>query len=319
MPVGRFAPSPSGALHVGSLRTALVAWLAARSGGSRFLLRSEDLDPSGRPHHERSQQRDLRALGLGWDGVVVRQSERRELYDDAISQLVRAGLTYPCFCTRREIHEATQAPHGNEAGLAYPGTCRDLTNAQRRERAAAGRPPALRLRAGSPTVEVLDTLHGRHGAVVDDLVLRRNDGLPAYNLAVVVDDADQGVEEVVRGDDLLASTPRQVHLARLLGLTAPAYLHVPLVVGSDGTRLAKRHGSITLYDLLGAQMTPAQVRAILARSLGLAGRHERPSLSELATRLDRGALPREPWAWPLGSGTGRQNIGSRGSDLGDAL
>jgi glutamyl-tRNA synthetase len=287
--VGRFAPSPSGPLHLGNLRTALLAWWAARGDGSPFLLRVEDLDPSSRPEHEAGQLADLRALGLDGDGPPVRQSERRDLYEDALARLVVAGLTYPCYCTRREIREAVRAPHAPSD--AYPGTCRHLTAAERRAREADGRPPALRLRSTGEEVAATDARHGPVHGVVDDVVLRRNDGLPAYNLAVVVDDAAQGVEEVVRGDDLLPSTPRQAHLARVLGLPVPAYLHVPLVVGPDGARLAKRHGAVTLADATAAGVPPALVRARLAGSLGL------PDPGPVPSPLDRTTLPTTPTVW----------------------
>jgi glutamyl-tRNA synthetase len=294
--VGRFAPSPTGPLHVGNLRTALVAWLFARAAGSRFLLRVEDLDPSdARPEHERGQLTDLAALGLDWDPPVVRQSERREAHEAAIERLVGDGRTYACYCTRREIREAAAAPHG-PAG-AYPGTCRDLTAAERREREATGRPPALRLRAGAEVVTVEDGLVGPVSLAVDDLVLRRNDGIPAYNLAVVVDDAFQGIEEVVRADDLLDSTPRQVLLARMLDLPAPVYAHVPLVLGPDGQRLAKRHGAVTLADLAATGVGAAEVRSRLAGSLGLAEPGEPVAAVDLVERFDPARLSRAPWVW----------------------
>jgi glutamyl-tRNA synthetase len=250
-------------LHVGNLRTALLAWLVARSAGEPFLVRMEDLDQvTSSVVHEAAQLGDLAAIGIDWDGVVVRQSERFDRYHAAIDVLTAAGLTYECSCTRREIREAASAPHGVE--LRYPGTCRDLTEAQRRARRGE-RPAALRLRAPAEGVTVVDLLAGRHTAVPDDVVLRRNDGVPAYNLAVVVDDAAQEVSTVVRGDDLLASTPRQVLLQRLLGLPTPRYAHVPLVVGADGERLAKRHGAVTLADI---DAPPALVRRGLLASLG---------------------------------------------------
>ncbi|HYD09331.1 MAG TPA: tRNA glutamyl-Q(34) synthetase GluQRS, partial [Acidimicrobiales bacterium] len=246
MPSGRFAPSPTGRLHLGNLRTALLAWLFARSTDSAFLLRIEDLDvAAARPEHYDSQPGDLAAIGLDWDGPITLQSERRAMHDAAIDRLTADGLTFPCYCTRKEVHEAAQAPHGGPPG-AYPGTCRDLTAADRAAREADGRRPALRLRAAEQQVTIHDRFHGEHTGTVDDLVLRRADGTPAYNLAVVVDDADQGVEEVVRADDLLTSTPRQAHLADLLGLRRPTWAHVPLAVGPDGERLAKRHGAVSL-------------------------------------------------------------------------
>jgi len=262
---GRFAPSPTGPLHVGNLRTALVAWLLARSAGHDFLVRMEDLDRvTSSVEHEARQLRDLADLGLDWDGDVVRQSDRFARYHGAIAELAAQGLTYECFCTRREIREAASAPHGPE--LRYPGTCRELTPADRAARRDQ-RPAALRLRAPSAAVTVIDLVAGSQTAVPDDVVLRRNDGVPSYNVAVVVDDAAQGVTQVVRGDDLLASTPRQVLLQQLLGLPTPEYRHVPLIVGADGERLAKRHGAVTLEDLDG--VPTGRIVGALAASLGL--------------------------------------------------
>jgi len=300
MPTGRFAPSPTGDLHVGNLRTALLAWLFARSGGSRFLLRVEDLDRvrSSRDHEAR-QQRDLAALGLDWNGEVVRQSERFDRYEAAIASLTARGLTYPCTCTRREIREAAAAPHGGGAAPdgAYPGTCRDLTDAERRRRIeAAGRPPAIRLRARVRELTVHDDLLGPITAAVDDVVLRRNDGVPAYNLAVVVDDAAQGVEQVVRGDDLASSAPRQRHLADLLGLPAPRWAHVPLVLGPSGNRLAKRDGAVTRGDLLAAGVGDRALCGLLAASLGL-GDGGPCTPADLVSGFDPARLPRAPWTF----------------------
>jgi glutamyl-tRNA synthetase len=296
---GRFAPSPTGPLHIGNLRTALLAWLFARSTESRFVVRMEDLDAAvATREYEAAQLHDLAALGLDWDGAVVRQSERRKLYDDAIARLDGAGLVYACFCTRREIREAAAAPNApDQPEGAYPGTCRQLSARQRSARERSGRPPALRLRAGGVRVTVRDRLAGELTAVVDDIVLRRNDGVAAYNLAVVIDDAAQGIGEVVRGDDLLPSTPRQVHLARLLGLTVPAYAHVPLVLGSDGARLAKRHGAITLADRGALGQSALSVRSQLAATVGLSTLCELPTMDELLRRFDPDRLPREPWTF----------------------
>ena len=293
--IGRYAPSPTGALHLGNLRTALLAWLFARSAGSRFLMRIEDLDAGRvRPGLAERQLADLAALGIDWDPPVMTQSERLEAYADAIARLEAEGAVYPCYCTRREIREAPSAPHGPLPEGAYPGTCRELTAAERTERERAGRPPALRLRAGGERVAYEDRLLGRVEAAVDDLVIRRNDGAPAYNLAVVVDDAAQGVEEVVRGADLAESTPRQILLAGRLGLAFPAYAHVPLILGPDGARLAKRHGAVTLTDRLERGETPEQVRGRLAASVGLAAPGENPTMDELLARFDPSTLPREP-------------------------
>lgn len=291
MAVGRFAPSPTGALHLGNLRTALVAWLAARSEGSRFLVRMEDLDRvQASVEHERAQLADLAALGLDWDGDVVHQSERFDRYEAALAVLVDAGRTYPCYCSRREVREAAAAPHVPSG--TYPGTCRRLTAAERSEQERAGRPAALRLDAGAPTVTVDDALLGPITAVVDDLVLRRNDGVPAYHLAVVVDDAAQGVEQVVRADDLASVAPAQRHLATLLGLPPVAYVHVPLVLGSDGRRLAKRDQAATLTDQATFGRRPSEVAGRLLVSLGQAPLANGETLAHAATRFDVAAIPR---------------------------
>jgi glutamyl-tRNA synthetase len=296
MPTGRFAPSPTGALHLGNLRTALLAWLFARSSGGGFLVRMEDLDRmTARREHEEGQLADLAALGLDHDGEIVRQSERFARYEAAIDELSARGLTYPCYCTRREIREAAAAPHGDAPEGAYPGTCRALDATDRERLEAAGRRPALRLRAHGDEVRFDDLLHGACRGVVDDVVLRRNDGVPAYNLAVVVDDAAQGVDEVVRGDDLLASTPRQIQLGRLLGLPVPTYAHVPLVLAPDGSRLSKRHGAVTLADLAQRGVGAREVLGRLAVSLGMAQPGEPVTAAELLPRFDPDALPRAPW------------------------
>lgn len=292
-PDGRFAPSPSGPLHLGNLRTALLAWLFARSVGARFRVRVEDLDPGrSRREHEAGQLADLAALGLEWDGPVVRQSERRELHRAALVTLRAAGRVYPCWCTRAEVREAASAAHGPLPEGAYPGTCRRLSPAERAARERGGRPAALRLDAGGERVAFVDRLHGPLDGVVDDLVLWRNDDTPAYNLAVVVDDDDQRIGEVVRGDDLLETTPRQLLIARLLGLPAPAYAHVPLVLGPDGARLAKRHGAVTLADRAAHGETPADVLGWMAASLGLAAPGETVDPALLLARFDPAALPR---------------------------
>ncbi|MCC8929124.1 tRNA glutamyl-Q(34) synthetase GluQRS [Rhodococcus sp. I2R] len=289
MTSGRFAPSPSGDLHLGNLRTALLAWLFARSTGRRFLMRMEDLDRV-REGSEARQLADLRAIGLDWDGPVVRQSQRTALYENAIAFLTAAGLTYECFCTRREILEAASAPHA-PAG-AYPGTCRNLTDAQK---SAQTRPPALRLRAEVTEFAVDDVVVGRFHGQVDDVVLRRVDGVPSYNLAVVVDDGDQGVDQVVRGDDLLSSSPRQAYLATLLGITVPTYAHVPLALNSQGNRLAKRDGAVTLEDQAALGLGPRDVLSIMAQSLELAAPDEPVTVEQLLRRFDPAALPRTPW------------------------
>ena len=280
MTAGRFAPSPSGDLHIGNLRTALLAWLFARSTGRDFLMRIEDLDRVG-PGAEERQLDDLRAIGIDWDGDIVRQSERLGLYASAVDRLREAGEVYECFCSRKEIHEAPSAPHHPPG--AYPGTCRDLTEAERAAR-RQDRPAALRLRAGIETHAVTDLLHGRIEGAVDDIVLVRNDGVPAYNLAVVVDDGDQGIDQVVRGYDLLSSAPRQAYLASLLGYPEPTYAHVPLALNPDGQRLAKRDGAVTYRELTEQGL---DVRALMLASLGLSSVDD----------FDPARLPLEPWVF----------------------
>jgi glutamyl-tRNA synthetase len=272
-----------------------VAWLVARATGAPFLVRVEDLDRQrSRTEHERGQLADLSAIGLDWDGDVIRQSERFDRYDAAIDRLRADGLVYECYCTRAqiraEIEAAPSAPHMPPG--AYPGTCRDLAPTQAAEWRASGRSPALRLRAEGQRVEFTDQLAGPSSRGVDDFVLRRNDGTPAYNLAVVVDDAEQEIGEVVRGDDLLDSTSRQVHLQRLLGHPTPAYLHIPLVVNEQGRRLAKRDEAVTLVALAQRGVPVEEVVSWIARSLDLAASGERVRLDQLIDRFDADRIPR---------------------------
>jgi glutamyl-tRNA synthetase len=215
-PAGRFAPSPSADLHIGNLRTAVLAWLFARSTGRRFLIRIDDLDDRTRADIATRQLADLAAIGLTADEPPQWQTQHRNRYDDAIAHLAGRALLYECYCSRRDIQQAPRAPHAPQG--AYPGTCRDLSDAERKaRREAIKRPPALRLRANAKSYTVKDLLHGDYTGVVDDFVVRRGDGVAAYNLAVVVDDAAQDIDQVVRGDDLLASSPRQAYLADVLG------------------------------------------------------------------------------------------------------
>ncbi|WCC79157.1 tRNA glutamyl-Q(34) synthetase GluQRS [Cutibacterium equinum] len=263
---GRFAPSPTSALHLGNLRTALAAWLLARSSRRRFVVRIEDLDQArvaAAGNIASTQLRDLETLGIDWDGPVVRQSQRLDLYADAI-----AGLdTYPCFCTRKEIASAVSAP--NEADWRpYPGTCRTLTTSQRAQRATT-RSPAIRLASHVDCYHVTDMARGQCRGRVDDLVLIRNDGTPAYNLAVVVDDGLQGVDQVVRARDLWSSAPRQSYVAALLGFDAPTYAHTGLVSAPGGQRLSKSAGAAGLTDLMAAGIERNRIMAWLCRSLGL--------------------------------------------------
>ncbi len=293
-PSGRFAPSPSGDLHVGNLRTALLAWMFARRSDLRFLIRMEDLDRTAVGSDQR-QLADLAAIGLSWAEPVDYQSTRLDVYRRVVAKLADEGRTFECFCTRREILDAPSAPHAPPG--AYPGTCRDLTDDERAERRAAGRPPAVRLRADVSSFRIVDELHGEYVGAVDDFVLQRNDGTPAYNLAVVVDDATSGVTQVVRGDDLLSSAPRQSYLATLLGYPPPGYVHVPMVLNDKGIRLSKRDGAISLAELADVGDDAMAVLSTICESLGLAANGEVITAEQALERFDPASLPREPWVF----------------------
>jgi glutamyl-tRNA synthetase len=280
---GRYAPSPTGRLHLGNARTALLAWLDTRSRGGAFIMRIEDLDRARVPAGgEQDVLADLAWLGLDWDEgpdrggpyAPYRQSERAARYDEAIDRLLAAGRAFPCACSRADVARAAQAPHEDDGeGPRYPGTCRGLPPDEIRARAAAqGRAPAIRFAGDGERINFADEVHGAvpsDAAGVDDFVLRRADGTAAYQLAVVVDDAAMGITRVVRGDDLLSSTPRQLALYRALGFTAPAFAHVPLVLTPSGERLAKRTRPEAVADLRARGVTPEAVVAALAASAGL--------------------------------------------------
>jgi glutamyl-tRNA synthetase len=283
---GRFAPSPSADLHIGNLRTAVLAWLFARTTGRRFLLRVEDLDDRTSPEIGARQLADLAAIGITWDETPEYQTAHEARYHAVVDELSERGLVYECYCSRRDIQQAPRAPHAPEG--AYPGSCRNLTDDERAQRRLGGRPPALRLRSDTYEYTVTDLLHGSYTGVVDDLVLRRGDGVTAYNLAVVVDDAAQGVDQVVRGDDLLPSSPRQAYLGALLGYPTPVYAHVPLVLNTDGKRLAKRDGAVTLAEI-GVENVLEQI----AGSLGFTATTVEGMLAE----FDPARLPRHPWVY----------------------
>ena len=300
--VGRFAPTPSGRMHLGNVTAALCAWAGARSAGGRIIMRIEDLDPRA-SSHERAEllQRDIEWLGMNWDDGPLYQSERLDLYEEALARLTEKGLTYPCFCSRAELHAAT-APHASDGTYVYAGTCRNLTEAEVAERSAR-RPPAIRLRvpdASSPEALIaFDDLVCGHvseniATECGDLIVRRSDGVFAYQLAVVVDDLGMGVTQVVRGNDLLGSVARQMHIARLLGGTAPTYAHVPLLVSGDGRRLSKRDRDLDLGAMREAGATPADVVGRVAALLGMAEPGEPVTADEFVRRFSWDALARCP-------------------------
>ncbi|MCD4557544.1 tRNA glutamyl-Q(34) synthetase GluQRS [Schaalia sp. lx-100] len=285
---GRFAPSPTGDLHVGNLRTAILAWLWARCTGRRFVMRLEDIDRVRSGSAER-QLEDLQAIGLNWDGPVLIQTSRTKAHKDAIAVLMESGHVFECYCSRKDIRTAASAPHTPYGH--YPGTCADLSESvrrsKRRELAALGRAPALRFRPPVSEWTVTDELHGNVTGPVDSFVIQRSDGAVAYNLAVVLDDAFQGVDQVLRGDDLLAQAPAQSALAHVLGIPQPTYVHVPLALNSDGVRLAKRDGAVTLPDLYALGWSVADVVEWIGTSISVRGAR---SLSDLSQALDYEAL-----------------------------
>ena len=275
---GRFAPSPSGRMHLGNLFAALLAWLDVRSLGGEMVLRMEDLDPDRcKPAYLPQLAEDLRWLGLDWDegwqpgDTVYTQSHRTAVYQAAFDRLVEAGLVYPCFCTRRELLAAS-APHAADGARVYDGRCRRLSPADRAARMAAGRKPAWRVAVPAETVSFVDGNYGPQAQRLDtdcgDFILRRSDGVYAYQLAVAADDGAMGITRVVRGWDLLSSTPRQIWLLEQLGYPAPAYCHVPLLLAPDGRRLAKRDRDLDV-GCLRANSTPEKVTGLLAYLAGL--------------------------------------------------
>lgn len=299
MTVGRFAPSPSGRIHLGNILCCLLAWLSARKKGGRLVLRIEDLDAARCPMRYAEQMiEDLCWLGLDWDegpGIggpdgPYFQSQRNALYQAALDRLEARELVYPCFCTRAELHAAS-APHRRDA--VYPGTCRRLTPAQRAERAAR-RSPALRLQVPDKEFSFIDGHMGYYAENLardcGDFLLRRSDGMFAYQLAVVADDAAMGVTEVVRGADLLSSTPRQLYLYQLLGLTPPEFFHFPLLLAPDGRRLSKRDADAGLDSLRGR----VTAEALLGRLAQLAGFHPSGEPSAAAGLLEEFSWEKVP-------------------------
>lgn len=283
---GRFAPSPSGRMHLGNVFSAMLAWLSVRSRNGEMVLRIEDLDPDRcRPEYAETLKDDLRWLGLDWDREQTPQSLRTAAYAREFDKLADQGLVYPCYCTRGELHAAS-APHASDGRVLYAGTCRHLTEAQR---AGKTKKPAWRLAVPDRVYGYTDGLQGYYeenlAAACGDFIIRRADGVYAYQLAVVTDDGDGGVTQVVRGMDLLDSTPRQLYLYELLGLKAPEFYHVPLLTAPDGRRLSKREKDLDLGALRKTH-TPEQLLGKLAHLAGVLERPEPASAKEIARVFD---------------------------------
>lgn len=288
----RFAPSPTGKMHIGHARTALVTWLRARQQGGAIVMRIEDIDhPRVVPGAAESICRDHEWLGLDWDEGPIYQSTRDEAYEQALTELRDAGFVYPCTCSRKEIAEIASAPHDGE-GPRYPGTCRN--GVTRPDRAAA-----LRFRFDEPSPGFDDLVFGPQpaGGLGGDFVLRRADGTWAYQFAVVVDDADGGITEVIRGADLLSSTPRQIGLYRALGRTVPRFAHVGLVVDPEGRRLSKRHGAAPIETLRDAGVAPEVIIGRLGYSLGMTTSASPKRAVDLLPAFEMPRIPRAAFIW----------------------
>lgn len=291
--IGRFAPSPSGRMHLGNVFSALLAWLSVRSCGGQMLLRIEDLDPDRcRPEYADTLRRDLEWLGLDWDIEQTQQSLRAAEYARQFARLDAAGLVYPCYCTRGELHAAS-APHASDGNVVYAGTCRRLTP---EGRAAKRRTPAWRLIVPEETVSFVDGLQGAYvqnlARECGDFIIRRSDGVYAYQLAVVTDDAAGGVTQIVRGCDLLSSTPRQIYLQQLLGFSTPEYYHVPLLTAPDGRRLSKRERDLDM-GALRERYAPEALVGRLAYLAGLLDAPQSVSACELAADFSWRRVKRE--------------------------
>jgi glutamyl-tRNA synthetase len=297
----RLAPSPTGALHLGNARTFLINWLIARRNGWSIRLRVEDLDgPRVKLGADKQAIEDLRWLGLDWDGDPVYQSERTSLYLNAINQLISEGNAYACVCSRREVQFAASAPHAEDGSRRYPGTCRGRFETVDAAREASGHEPAIRFLVPEGIISFRDAFAGERQFDVardlGDFVIAKADGTPAYQLAVVVDDAQMGVSHIVRGDDLIESTARQILLYRALKLEdrIPSWIHLPLVLGPDGLRLAKRHGDSRLSFYRARGVDSGRVLALLARWCGIEDVSENVTAGALIGRFDLSRVPREP-------------------------
>ena len=298
--ITRLAPSPTGALHPGNARTFLVNYLLARQRNWRILMRVEDLDgPRVKAGAAERMLDDLQWLGLSWEEPVVFQSQRSEIYQAALQKLIDSGKAYPCVCSRKDIEQASSAPHADEHVVTYPNTCRTRFASAQHATEATGRAVAWRVHAGDEPIFVCDEFHGHRqfelSSLCGDFVVFRGSGLAAYQLAVVVDDSAAGVDAIVRGDDLLDSAARQIHLRRLLGLSAEMkYWHLPLVAGPDGKRLAKRHGNTRLsyYRQLGA--TPQRILGLLGYWCGAIKERRETTINELIDHFDISQMSKDP-------------------------
>jgi glutamyl-tRNA synthetase len=296
-PTARYAPSPTGSLHLGNLRTALASYLSARAQGRRFLLRIEDLDRDRcKVEFEAQQLKDLEQLGLTWDAPPVRQSERNPVYEQQLKSLIENKYAYPCFCSRKDIALALEAPHG-PSGNAYPGTCRDLLKQESETRLFQNQRHSWRLSIQQAPTSFHDQFHGTVKldlkTKTGDFVIKRGDGYYAYQLACAVDDALSGVTEVLRGNDLLDSGACQAWLLQCLNLPVPEYIHIPLMMGPGGERLAKRIGSEDLSGFLSRGYSIDNIRSYLAWTLGIGEKGKRLTLDEMISRWDIKNLPRE--------------------------
>jgi glutamyl-tRNA synthetase len=296
-PRGRLAPSPTGAQHIGNARTYLIAWLSARARAGQVLLRLEDIDsPRVKPGAAEQALEDLRWLGLDWDAGPIVQSERVPIYEEALQALQRQDLVYPCTCTRSDVERAASAPHLEHESPVYPGTC---SRRRAAEAATLAQPFSWRMRVPDEPLSFDDVYRGPAAFNLRDLggdfVVWKSAGTPAYQLAVVADDALLGVTEVIRGDDLVSSTPRQLLLYRALGHRAPSFAHVPLVVGPDGRRLAKRHGDTRLASLRAAGVRAEALIGLLAWSCGWLDRLEPITARELVPQFCLNGIPPQPF------------------------
>ena len=304
VPVGRFAPTPSGRLHLGNLMCAMLAWLSAKSRGGKCVLRIEDLDAARCPFMGENTKYlldDLAWMGLSFDGEVLWQSQRSEIYEKYFSELEEKGLIYPCYCSRAELHAAS-APHLSDGVPLYDRKC--LLRAERGEEPPAGRKPSYRVRVPDKDVEFTDVLQGKYRENLErecsDFVVRRSDGVYAYQLAVVVDDALSGVNEVVRGNDLLSSTPRQMYLQDLWGFSHPVYAHIPLLTDAAGRRLSKREGDGCMERVRETYPDARPVIGALAAALGLLPSPESITLEQLLPLFDWKKIPRDAICLPEG-------------------